>query len=92
MLYIQRAAQEIHDKTRVQVFDQFDSNNHLIYEHLSVQSSRSEDFNDSDYMEKMANDWSPENGFYSENLKRNKDSYPRPAFGKICSDKSPQML
>lgn len=45
--------------------------------------SRSEEFNDSDYMETMANDWSPETGFISEELKLKRDSYPKPAIGRL---------
>lgn len=54
------------------------------FDHIfATKSSRSEDFNDSDYMESMANDWTPETGFQSERLKLNKDSYPRPGVGMI---------
>lgn len=32
-------------------------------------------------METMANDWNPETGFQNEELKLNKESYPKPAVG-----------
>lgn len=43
--------------------------------------SRSENFRDDEYTEKMANDWTPETGFHSDELKKHKDGYPRPALG-----------
>lgn len=32
-------------------------------------------------MEKMANNWTPETGFHSDELKKHRDGYPRPALG-----------
>lgn len=43
--------------------------------------SRSENFQDSDYLESMANEWTPETSFSSELLRKHKDGYPRPGLG-----------
>lgn len=43
--------------------------------------SRSENFQDSDYLESMANEWTPETSFRSEILRKHKDGYPRPGLG-----------
>lgn len=32
-------------------------------------------------MENMANNWSPETGFHSEELKNHRDGYPKPGLG-----------
>lgn len=43
--------------------------------------SRSENFHDSDYLESMANEWTPEKSFRSEKLRKHKDGYPKPGLG-----------
>lgn len=43
--------------------------------------SRSENFRDDEYMEMMANNWTPETGFHSDELKNHEDGYPRPGSG-----------
>lgn len=43
--------------------------------------SRSENFHDNDYLESMANEWTPETGFGSEKLRKHKDGYPKPGIG-----------
>lgn len=46
-------------------------------------SSRSEEFDGSDYFNQMANNWTPEKGFASLELKDNPDSFPRPGVGNV---------
>lgn len=51
----------------------------LIFDLLNF--SRSENFQDSDYLEKMANEWTPETSFGSEMLRKHKDGFPKPGLG-----------
>ncbi|XP_031626136.1 pickpocket protein 28-like [Contarinia nasturtii] len=53
---------------------------------MKLEYNRSEELNDNDYLESMANDWNPETGFGSKDLKLNKDSYPRPGAGNLPFD------
>lgn len=59
---------------------------HSVFINFFLQSfsfkSHSDDLDGKSYDDKMANEWTPENGFRDENLAKNLDSYPRAGVGE----------